>query len=849
MKNLHGISLTIIIVISGLLIIANYYTIRTTSAIRAYINGESYYSKGNKDASKDLILFVVSEDDAHYQSFLDNIKIPIGDSIARVAMDSNGSLEVIRKGLIQGNNHPDDLDNLIWLFQNFRNVIFMDSIIKVWKEADALVGELYNEGQSFHDEIKQRPLSVEKKKSVISKVNTLYLELTEKGVEFAGVLGDSSRKISTYLFYVNVVLILLIVSSVGGYILIFIKKLSDSNELRNQIMNSSFDAVIWYNTNSEIVYWNHQAENIFGWEKEVAIGKSLTELIIPDRFHDRHKDTIKQYLENGENAKSNNAVETIALNRSGAELPIELTIIPIIQNDNTLFCAHIRDITERKEMEKGLREREIFLHGILESTNDGIMATDPDGNIINSNTRFKEIWQISDEMYEKNDINEIMPYVLSQILFPNEFVEKIQTLFKSDKIDVDLLEFKNGNKIHRFSSPLILHDEIVGRVWSFRDVTKEKNAETALIEAEERYRNIFENATEGIYIASTQGRFITVNPAMVKMFGYNSPDDMVSSITRIGETLYVEQEDRINSRNILKKEGKAFGLEFKVRKKDGEIFWVRNHLRVVHDDLGNPLHIEGSVEDITDRKLAEAKLMTQLEEVKKVNYELDKFVYSVSHDLRAPLSSILGVVNIAETENPSPVLKEYLGLIKGSVSRLDHFIKDILDYSRNSRMKIEIVKIDFNQITSEAKLNLNFMEGYGRITFNIEIDIEGSFYSDKRSVEVILNNLISNSIKYQDYKKESSFISISIRASEKQVVIEFSDNGVGIEQDYIDKVFDMFFRASKEFSGAGLGLYILKETVGKLNGSVKLESKKGEFTKFEITLPSLEGQRSKLFIS
>ena len=553
-------------------------------------------------------------------------------------------------------------------------------------------------------------------------------------------------------------------------------------------------------------------------------------------------------MDSKEKATPKNGVETVAMNKSGVELPIELTIIPIFQNNDALFCAHVRDITKSKEMENDLRDRETLLRGILESTNHGILATDQNGRTITSNKRFFEIWDVPSELALKNNLKVIFDHALDQLIDADGFLQKIHHLSESDQIDIDLLKFKNGKSIYRFSSPLILNDEIVGRVWSFRDVTKEKESETALMEAEERFRNIFENATEGIYIASFEGKFIAVNPAIVAMFGYDSSDDMISSIARIGETLYVDQEDRTKAKQILKKDGQVLNFEFRSRKKSGGVIWVRNHVRMIYDENGKPLHIEGSIEDITDRKLAEAKLLTQLEEVKKVNYELDKFVYSVSHDLRAPLASILGIVNVAEAEKPSPVQEEYLGLIKGSVNRLDLFIRDILDYSRNSRVKIKIVEIDFHQIASESKLNLNFMKGFGRITFNIDIDVKETFYSDKRSIEVILNNLISNSIKYQDYKKESSFISISIKSVDKNVVIEFSDNGIGIEQDYIDKVFDMFFRASKEFSGAGLGLYILKETVAKLKGTVKLESKPGQFAKFEITLPELEDQRSKLFI-
>ncbi|WP_318840766.1 sensor histidine kinase [Reichenbachiella ulvae] len=238
-------------------------------------------------------------------------------------------------------------------------------------------------------------------------------------------------------------------------------------------------------------------------------------------------------------------------------------------------------------------------------------------------------------------------------------------------------------------------------------------------------------------------------------------------------------------------------------------------------------------------KKAQNLLVQQIDELKKVNFELDRFVYSVSHDLRAPLLSIKGLVNISITEKPSPPLMKYLELITTSVDRLDKFIMDILDYSRNSRLEIQYQLIHFDTIIQETINNLSHIGGYQRLKFKNKIELNHPFKTDKRRISMILSNLISNAIKYQDYDKASE-IMIEISESAAGLRIEVADNGIGIEPDQQCKIFDMFYRASDRSKGAGLGLYIIKEAVEKMNGSIELNSMLGKFTRFTITLPFIK---------
>ncbi len=232
-------------------------------------------------------------------------------------------------------------------------------------------------------------------------------------------------------------------------------------------------------------------------------------------------------------------------------------------------------------------------------------------------------------------------------------------------------------------------------------------------------------------------------------------------------------------------------------------------------------------------------LARQNETLIKINKELDSFVYSISHNLRAPLMSVLGLLDLARNESSSVVIHQYHEMMKSSVCKLDETLKEILEYSRNARQGLLIDKIDFQKLVNDNFERMQFMPGYERIRKEIFIEGESNFYSDHYRLSLILNNLISNAIKYSDPAKEFSFIQITIQMTPDRVFLTFKDNGIGIEQDYIQKVFNMFFRATEKNEGAGLGLYIVKEAVEKLGGVIELESQVGKGTVFNIQLPNL----------
>ncbi len=446
--------LGIVIISAALLIFINYYTIRIISTVRAYIHGENQYSKAQKDASIHLIMYINTENPTYWHNFQQEIQVPIGDSIARATLMKDGSEEVARQGFLQGKNHKDDLNNMIWLFQNFKNWDFLRRSIQVWKEADALVGQLHRIGKSAHEKISTgATLPEAEKKQIIEDINTVTDKLTDKETAFSENLGAAARTINNNLFYFNFVMTLLIIGGAGGYAIIMVRKLKDKNQ--------------------------------------------------------------------------------------------------------------------------------------------ALMAT---------------------------------------------------------------------------------------------------------------------------------------------------------------------------------------------------------------------------------------------------NAELDKFVYSASHDLRAPITSLRGLIEVARQEEITAEIKMYFNMMLQTLEKQDTFIQEIIDFSSNKRAAVEIKEVSLLGIIDDAIVRLKQVNGNNDIIVekNIEID---TIHSDALRLKIITHNIISNAFKFKDIHKANTRVTVKTYSANDMYIIEIADNGIGIKVESLEHIFDMFYSTQHQLGGAGLGLYITKKAVRKLNGNISVKSDVGKGSQFTVSIP------------
>ncbi len=233
-------------------------------------------------------------------------------------------------------------------------------------------------------------------------------------------------------------------------------------------------------------------------------------------------------------------------------------------------------------------------------------------------------------------------------------------------------------------------------------------------------------------------------------------------------------------------------------------------------------------EEIKHRQEVEFVLRNKAIELETANHELDKFVYSASHDLRAPLASVLGLVNMAREETADEKQKQYCDMIERSIQNLDQFIHEIIDYSKNTRLELITVPVDFDALMKSTLKNHSFSEKFERIRFHYQNQLNSPFYNDPNRIKIILNNLVGNAIKYHNMAQVDPYVEVTIHHLNDGIAINVIDNGNGIEEEYKSKVFDMFYRGSVESKGSGLGLYIVNQIVARLRGRIELT---GEFQK------------------
>jgi PAS domain S-box-containing protein len=360
------------------------------------------------------------------------------------------------------------------------------------------------------------------------------------------------------------------------------------------------------------------------------------------------------------------------------------------------------------------------------------------------------------------------------------------------------------------------------------DITEKKMREAEARKTEKLFTQLFENSPFAIVLLDEKGHVKHVNGGFETLFGFNDTELLGHSLNKF----IVPEELQSEGDSINKSIATAQIVKLETVRQDRE----GKHLNVIV--YGVPVNLDekaigifGVYVDITHRKNVE-------EELKVRNAELDNFVYKVSHDLRAPLSSILGLVHLAALPDNTDNLDDYLKLIGTKIHDLDRFITDVLSHSKNLKMDVQLGPIDLNELIQNTFSSVSYLKGVDTIKLDVAVRGE-SFYSDQWRLSEVLRNLISNSIRYRDTTIPNSKIEVRAVVTSTVCNLQFSDNGIGIASRHLPKVFDMFFRANEKSEGSGLGLYIVKKAIEKLGGTIKMDSQMGIGTRYEILIPNI----------
>jgi PAS domain S-box-containing protein len=436
---------------------------------------------------------------------------------------------------------------------------------------------------------------------------------------------------------------------------------------------------------------------------------------------------------------------------------------------------------------------------------------------------------------ESKDDHKLLSYVLDQLIDPEGFFDEVRRLYASvEEESFDLLNFKDGRVFERFSKPQMIGDQIVGRVWSFHDITERINVETDLAESKHRLDIILNSILTGVIIIDAQThKIVDVNTLAAELIGLPK-EEIIDKlchrficpaekgkcpISDLNQT--IDQAERVLI--------KGNGQEIEILKTVTPASWQ-----------GHSYYIESFI-DITALKEAKKRQDELLERVEKTNQELEDFAYIISHDLKAPLRGINTLATWISTDYADKFDedgKEQIDLLITRVGRMHDLIEGVLQYSRVGRLREEQVHINLNDLIPEV---VDMVCPPDNIKVVVKKELPVIKYERTRIIQVF-QNLISNAVKYMD--KPEGLVKIDFNDEGGWWVFSISDNGPGIDEKYFDKIFQIFQSVSQQegFESTGIGLTVTKKIIELYGGKIWLESNPGQGCTFFFSLPKKESE-------
>jgi len=452
-----------------------------------------------------------------------------------------------------------------------------------------------------------------------------------------------------------------------------------------------------------------------------------------------------------------------------------------------------------------------FFKLIFESSEFGIAFTDAHGSVLFSNNQLAELEKIS----------------RSPIDFPSLLAkQKISASGRSKNSYVTGLL-----KIIRFGLPK--WQGSASYLWLVMP-----DGEAALSQKmgvlKNLYRSFIDTTFEMVFRTSAEGTILFSNRPFLQGFGF--ANSKMAKGTR-AEQLFENTSKFEDFMVRLRFEKKMTGEKIVFKKTNGTSLTGLVNCSSYTDNSGSTV-LNWAVLNISQQAESEIALKAKNEELTKVNSQMEKFLYSTSHDLRSPITSILGLVNLMRMDTDHPTIVDYVNKIEISTLKLDKIIKDIMTFSKTTYQRSYSEKIDFEAFTWKVINAYQENPALRKINFEVVVNGDAPFYTDPERLDIIIENIVRNAIHFYDVNKSRPFIIIKITISKEDSVLEIMDNGIGIGKQHLDHVFDMFYKASHISRGAGLGLYIVKETVLKLGGQISIESEIGFGTAFRVTIPN-----------
>jgi PAS domain S-box-containing protein len=407
-----------------------------------------------------------------------------------------------------------------------------------------------------------------------------------------------------------------------------------------------------------------------------------------------------------------------------------------------------------------------------------------------------------------------------------------------------------------------------------------REAEEALRQAERKYRGIFENAVEGIFQTTPEGRYLSANPALARIYGYDAPEELIRAFTDIAGQLYVDPRRRGQFIRLLEENDTVADFESEVRRKDGSVVWISEKARAVRDAGGVLLYYEGSVEDVTARKRAEEELRRARDAAERASRAKSEFLAVMSHEIRTPMNAVIGMTGLLLDTPLAPEQREFARVIRDSGDTLLTLINDILDFSKIEAGQMELDSQPFDvRDCVEGVLDLVAARASQKgleLACTVDPAVPGGIRGDLPRLRQILMNLVGNAIKFTERGEvvlevrstqypvpttegpsdavpeartgHRTSAPYSALGTEYSVLLHFSvrDTGIGIPPDRLDRLFRSFSQVdastTRRYGGSGLGLAISKRLCELMGGTMWVETAAGRGSTFHFTIRAAEAE-------
>lgn len=480
---------------------------------------------------------------------------------------------------------------------------------------------------------------------------------------------------------------------------------------------------------------------------------------------------------------------------------------------------------------------------IATKTKNSVIISDAEGKIEWVNDAFQNITGYKLDEVKGSKPKDFLQGPASDL---NEIERLSLALRNKENIETTLINYNKGGQPYynqlEITPVLDEQNKLLNFISIQKDITEEMRIKQEILKINSRFELIAKKSNIGIWEWDPINQTIVWNDVLYTIYGAVKPE--VDSVLFDFWKSCIHQEDRlkvVSESNYLVENVNEQLLEQEyriVRRNDNEIRDLKCVTLVERNKDGLMLRLIGTAIDVTEIKQFERAILTKNQELKKINSELDNFVYSVSHDLRSPLLSIKGILSLVFNGSQiDEMTTSYLKLAEKSVIRLDETIQEILEYSRNARLEVNYEEFDVSVMIETIFEDLKFSTAEN---FEFKFNVKGSsiIHSDKSRINILLKNLIGNSVKYQQKEIPNPFVLVDfVHADNKEFKFTISDNGEGIPEKHLSKIFDMFYRASSSSQGTGLGLYICKEIVTKLNAKIEIQSKPNDGTIVQLSIP------------